>query len=77
LETFSTASVRLGHPGDVRCMTALRSKAEVDPRCCYVAECHEATYAMQQIAFYSITSSARQCRRDNDTESFLGMLFIA
>jgi hypothetical protein len=28
----------LGHPGDVRCTTALPPRAEVHPRCCYVAE---------------------------------------
>src|SRR5215510_1358729 len=30
--------VKIGHCGDVRCMTALPPKAEVHPRCCYVAE---------------------------------------
>jgi hypothetical protein len=29
---------KLGHPGDIRGMTVLPPKAEVDPRCCYVAE---------------------------------------
>ena len=28
---------RLGHPGDVRCTTALPPKADVHPRSCYVA----------------------------------------
>jgi hypothetical protein len=32
--------VRLGRPADVRCMTVLPPKAEVDPRCCSVAEVH-------------------------------------
>jgi hypothetical protein len=36
-ETFSTASVKLGRAGDVRCTTALRPKADVHPRSCYVA----------------------------------------
>src|SRR5258706_6047347 len=34
---FYTVWVRLGHCGDVRCTTALPPKAEVHPRCCYVA----------------------------------------
>jgi hypothetical protein len=29
---------KLGHPGDVRCMTDLPPKADVHPRGCYVAE---------------------------------------
>jgi len=29
--------VKLAHAGDVRCTTALRPKAEVRPRSCYVA----------------------------------------
>ena len=28
---------KLGHPGDVRCMTAVPPKAEVHPPSCYVA----------------------------------------
>src|SRR6266404_8363404 len=35
---FYTVWVKLGHPGDVRCMTVLPPKAEVHPRCCYVAD---------------------------------------
>jgi hypothetical protein len=30
--------IELGHPGNVRCTTALPPKAEVDPQSCYVAE---------------------------------------
>src|SRR6266436_8336112 len=43
--TFSTASVKLGRAGDVRCTTALLPKADVHPRSCYVA------LAPQQSAF--------------------------
>ena len=35
---YDRCGVRLGHPGDVRCMTDLPPKAEVDLRSCYVAE---------------------------------------
>src|SRR6266481_1925707 len=34
---FYTVWVRLGHPGDVRCTTALPPKADVHARSCYVA----------------------------------------
>src|SRR6266478_8982729 len=34
---FHTTWVRLGHPGDVRCTTAVPPKADVHARSCYVA----------------------------------------
>src|SRR5262245_16550635 len=55
---------KLGHPGNVRCTTALPPKAEVHPRCCYVAEVPRAAVSrcsngVRRKPVYSITSSAR------------------
>jgi hypothetical protein len=33
-----SVGVKLGHRGDVRCITALPPKADIDLRSCYVAE---------------------------------------
>jgi hypothetical protein len=43
--TFSTASVKIGLCGDVRCTAAFPPKAEVRPRSCYVANVPEAEVA--------------------------------
>src|SRR5260370_13850368 len=41
--SFYTGSVKLGHAGDVRCMTVLPPKADVHPRSLYVAFCQQET----------------------------------
>jgi hypothetical protein len=43
------SEARLGHPGDVRCTTALPPKAEVDPRGCYVAFVPQAVIAASSL----------------------------
>src|SRR5258707_5572835 len=56
---FYTVWVRLGHCGNVRCTTALPPKADVHPRCCYVAFVPISDICSAANCDYSITSSAR------------------
>jgi len=51
--------VKLGHPGDVRCTTALPPEADVHARSCYVAFVPISDICSTANCDYSITSSAR------------------
>ncbi len=44
-----SVQVKLGHPGDVRCTTALPPKADVHPRSCYVAQVPRAAITTARI----------------------------